>query len=64
MPDQPKTPQRAIRIPDDRWEATERSARAIDSNRSEVVNVLLAWFNRESGAKLPKRPPADDDTDG
>jgi hypothetical protein len=60
MPDQPKTPQRAIRIPDKRWEATERSAKAIGSNRSEVVNDMLAWFVREPNAKLPKRPAEDD----
>lgn len=26
-------------------------------NRSEVIRVLIAWYLREPGAKLPERPP-------
>lgn len=57
MPNKPKTPQRAIRVPDERWEATGSAAVVVGANRSEIVNDLLAWWLRERGAKPPKRPP-------
>ena len=60
MPDQPKTQHRSIRIPDDRWDLADRTARSIGMDRAKLVNALLAWFNREHGAKLPQRPPAGD----
>lgn len=56
MPDKPKTPQRAIRVPDERWEAIGRASAAIGTNRSEIINALIAWYLREKGAKPLKRP--------
>lgn len=55
MPDKPKTQHRSIRIPDDRWAATERAAQAIGMDRAKLVNALLAVYLREPGAKAPKR---------
>jgi hypothetical protein len=59
MPDQPKTPQRAIRVPDKRWNKLGEDAEKAGSDRSKVINDLAAWYTREDGAKLPKRPDAD-----
>lgn len=53
-----ETPSQSVRISDARWEAADHGARAVGSDRAKVINQLLAWFNREPGAKLPKRPPA------
>ncbi|MBV8932047.1 MAG: hypothetical protein JOZ47_14020 [Kutzneria sp.] len=60
MPDQPKTPQRAIRVPDHRWIAAGHASTSVGKNRSEIINALLAWYLREPGAKLPKRPTFED----
>lgn len=51
-------PIRGIRIPDERWAAAERAATATGTNRSQLVNDLLAWHLGEPGAKRPKRPEA------
>jgi hypothetical protein len=57
VPDQPKTQHRSVRIPDQRWEAADRCARAMGSDRAKLINEYLAWLTREPGARLPKRPP-------
>ncbi|HYS37815.1 MAG TPA: hypothetical protein VEO01_19530 [Pseudonocardiaceae bacterium] len=59
MPDQPKTQHRSVRIPDDRWAAAALAAARAGMDRAKVVNELLAWYVREPGAKLPKRPDED-----
>ena len=58
MPNAPKTPNRSVRIPDERWNAVDERAREMGTDRPAVINALLAWFLREPGAKLPKRPDA------
>ena len=63
MPDKPKTQHRSIRVPDERWAAAEPAAVAGGfEDRAKLINALLAWFLREPGARLPKRPdvPAGD----
>lgn len=52
MPNVPKTQHRSVRVPDPRWERFGE----LTGNRAEVLNAFMAWFNREPGAKLPKRP--------
>jgi hypothetical protein len=49
-------PVHCVRVPDERWKAARRNADAIGLDQTQLVNTLLAWFNREQGAKLPKRP--------
>lgn len=47
-----------IRIPREKWQKFEKTAGA--RNRSAVLNEFIDWYNRESGAKLPARPPAEE----
>jgi hypothetical protein len=51
-------PTHGVRIPDRRWDAVDAAAKAAGVTRTAVVNALLAWYAREPGAKLPKRPDA------
>lgn len=51
-------PARGIRIPATRWDAAEKAAAAAGTDRSKVVNAMLAWYLREPGATLPQRPAA------
>jgi hypothetical protein len=48
---------RNIRIRDDRWERFGELAPK-KPGRSELINDFIAWYVREPGAKLPKRPDA------
>jgi hypothetical protein len=64
MPDKPKTPQRAIRVPDERWEALGRASAAVGTNRSEIINTLIARYLREPGTKPPRRPDHPDNGEG
>lgn len=54
-----QTPTHGVRIPDERWEAMERKAKAAGSTRTKAINDLAAWYVNEDGAKLPKRPDPD-----
>jgi hypothetical protein len=51
-----ETRPRQIRIPNERWERFDELA---EPTRAKVVNDFIAWFNREPGAKLPRRPRPD-----
>lgn len=51
-----RTPHRTIRVEDDPWEPFKENAKRVDSDASDVLRVFMAWFNREPGAKMPKRP--------
>lgn len=44
------------------WARLGERAQVADSDRTKVINELVAWYNREPGARLPKRPtlPGDD----
>lgn len=56
MPNQPKTPNRAIRISDEDWADLRASADASGSDRTKVINQFIRWYLRRPGAKLPERP--------
>ena len=56
MPNAPKTPQRALRIPDDEWTDLGQLADAGGTDRTAIVRELLQWYLRRPGAKLPTRP--------
>lgn len=49
---------RPIRISDADWAKFEQ--RAGERQRASVVVEFIRWYNREPGAKLPKRPPDPD----
>ena len=52
MPDQPKTPHRAIRVDDDLWAAFGDAT----DDRSGTIRGFIRWYVRQPGAKMPKRP--------
>ena len=54
-----KTPHRTFRIEDERWVPFGENAGRVGQDRTSLLNEFVAWFNREPGAKLPKRPEAD-----
>ena len=55
------TPTRPIRVDLELWarfgEATERQG----TDRSVVLREFMAWYARDDGAKLPKRPEIKND---
>jgi len=61
MPNQPKTPMRTIRVDDDLWDAFGQATGAAGADRSYVLRELMAWYARETGAKLPRRPDRSSD---
>ena len=63
MPNQPKTPNRAIRIGDDDWADFGASADAGDLDRTKLINQFIRWYLRRPRAKLPVRPAPKDGTD-
>lgn len=47
VPNQPKTPQRAIRVPDDLWQAAKAIARSRNETLSDIVrDALVAYVKR------------------
>lgn len=59
MPPETHTVPKQIRIPDEDWEKFEETAGT--RQRASVIVQFIRWYNREPGAKLPKRPAAEDD---
>ncbi len=49
------TPHRPIRVEGPLWELFGKVAG--NRNRSTVIREFIAWYVRESGARLPERPP-------
>jgi hypothetical protein len=54
VPPENHTTPKQIRIPDEAWKKLEKNAGP--RRRAVVINEFVDWFNREPGAKLPKRP--------
>jgi predicted CopG family antitoxin len=50
VPNQPKTPQRTIRIADDVWDAAKAKAEANGRTVSDVIREALARYLRSSKA--------------
>lgn len=47
MPNQPRTPNRSVRVPDDLWQTAAWIARDKGMTMTEVVNMLLEqWVRR------------------
>lgn len=53
------TQHRSIRIPDDTWLPAMSQAKAQDTSAGELCREFLDWWLRKPGAKLPKRPAAE-----
>ncbi len=56
MPNVRGTPQRAIAVPQVRWDAFREVATALGTDRSKLLNTVMAWYLREPNAVLPRRP--------
>lgn len=50
---------RNVRMKDARWDRLGERAAKKEVTRTWAINQLVAWYNREPGAKLPPRPPED-----
>ena len=51
MPNQPATPNRAVRIDDETWADLGAAAEAAGTDRSTVLRELAQWWLRRPGAK-------------
>lgn len=51
VPNQPKTPQRAIRVPDDLWRAAQAVAKERGETLSDVIREALAEYVRRHGRR-------------
>ncbi|MFG3338688.1 hypothetical protein [Glycomyces sp. NPDC048151] len=51
----PYTTPRAVRIPDDEWQALDAVARAHATNRTAAIRALIRWYVGAPGATLPAR---------
>ncbi|MCW6003814.1 hypothetical protein K1W54_04355 [Micromonospora sp. CPCC 205371] len=51
-----KTPHRTIRVDHDPWLPFGANCERAGTDRSHALVEFIRWFNREPGAKLPKRP--------
>jgi len=43
-------------MPAELWQRLGEVAEAAGMDRSAVIRALVAWYVREPGAKLPRRP--------
>jgi hypothetical protein len=56
MPNQPATPNRAVRIDDETWADLGTAAEESGTDRSAILRQLAQWWLRRPGAKVPDRP--------
>lgn len=49
-------PQHTIASPNERWDGFGDIAKQLGTDRSKLLNVAMAWYRREPGAVLPRRP--------
>ena len=52
------TPTRPIRVDLDLWARFGDAVKARGVDRSAVLRDFMAWYARDAGAKMPKRPDA------
>jgi hypothetical protein len=51
-----KTPTRPIRVDPELWERFGAATEAAGTDRSSVLRAFMAWYCRDPGAKMPRRP--------
>jgi hypothetical protein len=51
-----KTPTRPIRVDLGLWDRFGEATAAADTDRSTALRGFMAWYAREPGARMPKRP--------
>ena len=56
MPNQPATPNRAVRIDDETWADLGTAAEAAGTDRSAILRQLAQWWLRRPGVRMPPRP--------
>lgn len=53
-----KTPLRTLQVDDSPWHDFDENTRRAGTTRPDALRAFIKWFNREPGAKLPRRPDA------
>lgn len=48
--------QHTVAVPDDRWNGFGDVAAELGTDRSKLLNLVMAWYRHEDGAVLPRRP--------
>lgn len=51
-----KYPQHTVAVPDPRWVSFGAACAQLGTDRSKLLNTVMAWYAREDGAVLPRRP--------
>lgn len=51
-------PQHTFAASDELWEGFGEVAGLLGTDRSKLLNEVMAWFSGEPGARRPRRPPA------
>ena len=54
------TPTRPIRVDPALWVRFGRAAERAGTDRSSLLRAFMAWYARDVGAALPRRPPAEE----
>lgn len=50
------TPPRPIRVDDDLWKRFGHATTLAGADRSATIRDFMAWYARDPGAKMPRRP--------
>lgn len=48
--------QHTVAVPDERWDGFGDVCEELGTDRSKLLNTVMAWYRREPGAVLPRRP--------
>lgn len=58
------TARQTIRVDTDLWDRFGAAAEQAGTDRSEALRAFIRWYLREPGARMPKRPAADERDQG
>lgn len=50
------TPTRPIRVDLELWARFGEAVQRQDADRSAILREFMAWYARDAGSKMPKRP--------
>lgn len=45
-----------VRVPEEMWTAFRLAADSAGTDRSALIRAFIAWYLKQPGAGLPKRP--------